>query len=34
MRTYRFVSNGIEYVIEAENLTKALSQFRQQLNAS
>lgn len=34
MKTYRFSSNGVEYVIEAENLTLALSEFRRQLRES
>ena len=31
MKTYRFTNNGIEYVIEAENLTRALAEFRKRL---
>lgn len=31
MRTYRFTNNGIEYVIEAKNLTAALTEYRRRL---
>jgi hypothetical protein len=34
MKTYTFNSDGKTYIVEAENLTAALAEFRRQLRAT